>query len=746
MSLALQTTDQAAYDAAVHLIESGVPLFIAHPAPAFPDGGHGDTGYLIPAGWQDTEPDLSILSVWAPGDALCAVMGHAIDGLDIDTQKGGTLGELTPPRSYGLARTPSGGTHDLVAPLRARSRDGLLPGVDYKGGDAGVGHGFLFIAPTAKKSKATDEVGYYQWETPPDLDDLLFTDDDSGNGLRLLVNQGRVNSADGRPEYQGPSYEELGEAHKLQADQYLDDELFDWRVRLGDASGWPEGQTDDKGRGWEALSRDLAWAIAKMAVCPWTRLSEDRAGEMYEKCLPEVMASDPKCRGKWYDGILEKAGALPAAQPPWWMEAVFDQTEVLRTIRQAAQSGFGIPEGLLGVVLGRVLAEVPAHVMLPPVGSFSQASLNLGVALVARSGGGKSSTIKSSRRLLGEIGLDQKMIEEGAGSGEGMIDLFLEEVMEEVDGKMKKSGTFTTKPDPRVVYVVDEVDSLAAAGDRSGSTLNANMRTALTGGMLKTSNSKAGGRYRAVDEDTYRIVVLVGVQPMASGVLLSPHEESRGTPQRFLWVKITDKDATIPEDPPEWPEALNWQPPAWPEQYIEYPDHVRQDLVDFQRRAILELVDGNEGHAMLTRLKVAFALAILHGEVKVSDQWWDLSGMLIARSKDVQRECKSALAKARQEQTYYAVLGQKKAEVRATESVAEDLTETAADKMLTFMQRHPGEEFTWSDVYKRTLRGETRKMLDPDEVREVLRTLAGISMTEREAQGRVAYDLVYTAD
>ena len=83
---------------------------------------------------------------------------------------------------------------------------------------------------------------------------------------------------------------------------------------------------------------------------------------------------------------------------------------------------------------------------------------------------------------------------------------------------------------------------------------------------------------------------------------------------------MTDKDAVMPAQRPQWPEPLNWEPPQWPDGYIEYPDHVRRDIEEFQDLSVLELIDGNEGHAMLTRLKVAFGLAILHGEVKITDQ------------------------------------------------------------------------------------------------------------------------------
>lgn len=46
-------------------------------------------GYWLPAGWQHTEADPAVLEHLAPGMAVCAVMGHGIDALDVDPHKGG---------------------------------------------------------------------------------------------------------------------------------------------------------------------------------------------------------------------------------------------------------------------------------------------------------------------------------------------------------------------------------------------------------------------------------------------------------------------------------------------------------------------------------------------------------------------------------------------------------------------------------------------------------------------------------
>lgn len=160
------TPDQlAALDVARALAAGGVPVFVAPPDP------RSASGFALPVGWQRTAPDPAVVDRWAPGMALCAVMGHGLDLIDIDPRNGGDR-ELSAlgcvPRVYGRAQTPSGGEHMLIASLGVGSRDGILPGVDLKGGRPdGGGRGFAFIAPTSRASKVDGVPRAYQWVTPP---------------------------------------------------------------------------------------------------------------------------------------------------------------------------------------------------------------------------------------------------------------------------------------------------------------------------------------------------------------------------------------------------------------------------------------------------------------------------------------------------------------------------------------------------------------------------------------------------
>lgn len=195
-------------DVARNLVRLGVPLFVAPPCPSdcrkHAGVGHGGTGFHLPGQWQTSTPTPSVVDRWRPGWALCAVMGSTFDGWDSDPRHGGSPLPAN-VRSYGRARTPSGGTHSLIATLNVASRDALLPGVDLKAGKRdGEGRGFLFIAPTVKTSKVTGEPRAYEWEVEPVAPKA---GDTSGAWIAALAGARHETTADliaGSGEHSGP--------------------------------------------------------------------------------------------------------------------------------------------------------------------------------------------------------------------------------------------------------------------------------------------------------------------------------------------------------------------------------------------------------------------------------------------------------------------------------------------------------------------------------------------------------------
>ncbi|WAL67115.1 DNA polymerase [Amycolatopsis cynarae] len=164
------------------LAAAGIPIFLAGPDPSTP------IGFALPPGWQQTRPEPRVLDAWRPGMAVCAVMGHGLDLIDVDPRNGGALEEIGAPLpvSYGAALTPSGGVHSFVRSLGVRSKNNLVPGVDVKAGDVeGKGRGFAFIAPTVRMSKATGMPATYTWAVAPQLERLLREGPADASGAAL---------------------------------------------------------------------------------------------------------------------------------------------------------------------------------------------------------------------------------------------------------------------------------------------------------------------------------------------------------------------------------------------------------------------------------------------------------------------------------------------------------------------------------------------------------------------------------
>lgn len=341
-----------------------------------------------------------------------------------------------------------------------------------------------------------------------------------------------------------------------------------------------------------------------------------------------------KCWSSAVEGHEKDGVPRPEMASDVFGHPIFDATPVLSHIRQAAHSrNLGSAATLL-CVLGRVLADTPPGVLLPGDKAVGvDASLNLGFALLGQSGGGKSAIIELSKEILGaplpgpRIG--------GLGSGEGLIDLFLEyRSVPDATGKMVRSKVLIDPP--KAILDIDEIGRMEGVQRREGSTLMPILRTAITGGDLTTSNSKSGDSYRQLPSRSYRLVVFLGVQPDLAGTLVNDYVS--GTLQRFLLANVRDKTGPKTDaDTPDYPGSLHWISPfemaAIHDHLIVYPEHIKAEI---RANARAKNHDPNHdprvGHLLLTRLKVSASLAFLHGEIEITDQWWNIAGHIMAWS------------------------------------------------------------------------------------------------------------------
>lgn len=321
---------------------------------------------------------------------------------------------------------------------------------------------------------------------------------------------------------------------------------------------------------------------------------------------------------------------------------LFSASPTLRHIRDASLSRMTSPLATLACCIAITAAAIPTEITLPAIAGPA-ASLNLGVMLVGRSGGGKSNAWATAEDLLPEA--SEQSFAHDAGSGEGLIAVFV--------GSQGRDLVRT-----QVRMYVDELSQMHALGARSGSTLMPTLRSMVMGNQVGNGNAQKD-RDRHLDRLSYRFCAVIGTQPGTAAPLLSNEEVIGGTPQRFWWVgaEITN-DQPIGEQ--EWPGPLEWLTLEGLRQQqsdalhglvqgagaLAYPDGIAEFIVE-QRKEYLFAADPDplHSHAVLLRLKLAAAMAHLHNRYGGFNEWdWWASGVLMDHHWATIEKCKAEVS------------------------------------------------------------------------------------------------------
>lgn len=369
---------------------------------------------------------------------------------------------------------------------------------------------------------------------------------------------------------------------------------------------------------------------------------------------------------------------------------LWNATPQLRHIAQAADSLGRNRHALLAATLIRILVRVDAGICLAGAedGSVgSRAALNLGVALVGSSGQGKSTIQEMSGVLVNTPGVEQK-----PSTGQGLIQEYLQ-----WDEENQKHVLIS---DPRRLFIFDEVDALSATAADKTSTLMSELRTMLTGGATGTANATANRR-RFLPARSYNFQMMMNVQPSRAGGLLQ--DRDAGTPQRFIWVTVTDPSRAVhPKDRPAWPGPLDWNDAFLlgfeiNEPVVDIPQWLKEELLDYDYRVSKEGMAGGEvswaAHQNLLRLKVATGIAFLHESANVDTEHVQLADLIISESLKVQRACEKVISKS----AFDAQVAKARSEEKVMEAVGEEkltrLVKGAKEKL-----RKTDEWVNWKDL------------------------------------------------
>ncbi|MEV0711472.1 hypothetical protein [Nocardia aurea] len=305
------------------------------------------------------------------------------------------------------------------------------------------------------------------------------------------------------------------------------------------------------------------------------------------------------------------------------------------------------------------------------------------------------------------------------GSGEGIARTFRPAGLDEDEPNSRPSALFSAP----------EVDTLAALMDRSGATLEGELRKLYSGESIGFNN--AGKMTRSVvAAQSYRACLIVGVQPLRAKVLLDGADG--GTPQRLLWLPVTDEDAPdhAPAEPAQW--VVQTPQPIWQPGSLAIPQRAR-DAIDSARLARLrgETDDSKalDGHALLSRLKVAAALMALDGRTAVDADDWDLAQIVMAVSNATRRQVQAAVTEQAQRSNKARAL----ATVEREEIIAERKLQRACDRILYWLAK---DSLPRSNLYRK-LKVDIRDYFGAAVADLIDRGL----VTESDTDGKVVYTL-----
>lgn len=306
-------------------------------------------------------------------------------------------------------------------------------------------------------------------------------------------------------------------------------------------------------------------------------------------------------------------------------EDFWQSRESLRSIYTTALYRMCSPWAVLAHTAARALTLIRPNATLPPL-IGGAGSLNWFAAIEATSGGGKGAAAATARILV-----PARVLTRNLGSGEGIIDAYVKPKEADQPRGFHES----------IMFMANEIDTMTALWSRNGSTLMGILRSGFSGETIGFSYRSNGDHLEA---QTYRMTLVLSVQPALAGGLLDDH--GGGTPQRFMWFPGSDKRITAQRP---WPtgELTLPKPGEWKfPRELAIPAEAERLILEERAKAMRGEQDALDGHALFVREKFAYALTVLDGRVEMSSEDWQLAGLAMQMSDQVRQRVVEQLAEA----------------------------------------------------------------------------------------------------
>lgn len=349
-----------------------------------------------------------------------------------------------------------------------------------------------------------------------------------------------------------------------------------------------------------------------------------------------------------FEGAVRKGGRLAISDKEFW-----GTRPELQHIFNVAKATTTSPWALFGAVLQRTLHVTDFGVRYKSY--VGEMPLNTLVAYIGPSGLGKS-VLQKRAELAFDFGDDSSFAVLSAGSGESIPDAYAERSEKEtkitagdVQAMQEGSSFFNDmgvdvdeidtdglkwlNPQHAALWSFDEVGALEATSSRTGATIVEYMKQGYSGETL--GRVLAGRRGVLLPRSSYRFGMFVNTQPARAGMFFSQNALSGGLPGRFLWFNIQDPEV-IDKLSTQTFERRDMKPMEWKDKLIHaLPSMSQAHFKEIKRRHQTAFDDTRgdmDSHELLTRAKVACALAIMNRRTHLIEEDWELSEKVIDHS------------------------------------------------------------------------------------------------------------------
>lgn len=340
---------------------------------------------------------------------------------------------------------------------------------------------------------------------------------------------------------------------------------------------------------------------------------------------------------------------MPSLKPE---ELFWESRESLKYIRILSQQKLVSRWTLLGVAFQRALHTVPWNVHYE---SFrGPAPLNTLVGFVGPTGTGKTLGSGVLGRFMIFPDSDPTNISTTSwkgfvepGSGEAMPDFYVQPAPKDDEDNGDHELAFDKKvwahPNHAAAFSFDEVGMLDARNSRQGSTITDYLKQGYSGSEF--GRVLKGRKGTLLQPHTYRFTCGVNLQPARAGSFFTDSEIAGGFPSRFLWFNTQDetlkRDFEILKMEPFRAAFVDWSGVesmrALPEM-----DEAHKDQHFASAAGKVESIDS---HLLLTRAKVACALAVLDNRAWLNHEDWEMSAVVVDHSSQTREVILETLAK-----------------------------------------------------------------------------------------------------